>query len=164
MTDLEAQVGELLKQRQMSLSAAESCTGGLISSRITDVSGSSTYFLGGAVVYSNEAKMRLLGVQEKTLIDFGAVSEETAAEMAQGAMSLFQTDLALAVTGIAGPLGGTEEKPVGLTYIALSSPQGIQVKKFIWLGDRIANKISSAEAALMMVIEYFEGQEDHATM
>ena len=116
-----------LKHRTMC--CAESCTGGLIGAAMTDLPGSSEYFLGSAVTYSNEAKMRLLGVREQTLIDHGAVSEETAREMALGAAALFGADYSVAVTGIAGPGGATDTKPVGLVYIAVSDGSRVVVTK-----------------------------------
>ena len=154
MTLLEVRAGELLKAQGKTVVTAESCTGGLIAHRLTNVSGSSAYLLGGIVAYSNEAKMNLLKVQESTLIAVGAVSEEVAGEMALGARTLFHADFALSVTGIAGPDGGTDEKPVGLTYIGLATPEMVQVERFVWDGDREANKDFSADAALKMLIEH----------
>lgn len=151
---LEEQLGKLLLENNMTISSAESCTGGLVMSRITDVSGSSAYFLGGIVAYSNSIKHSLLGIQENTLNVFGAVSEQVAAAMARGVRGSFGTDLAIGVTGIAGPGGGTEEKPVGLTFIALTTADSTHVHRFIWDGDRIANKAASAEAALKIAVEY----------
>ena len=113
----------------------------------------SAYVDGGLVTYSNEAKMRMLKVNEATLIAHGAVSEATAAEMALGARAVFETDYALSVTGIAGPGGGTDEKPVGLTYIGLAGPGDmLRVERFIWDGDRVANKFASVAAALRMLM------------
>ncbi|MDE2776614.1 MAG: CinA family protein [Chloroflexota bacterium] len=151
---LSRQVGAALIERGETVCAAESCTGGLILSSLTDRAGSSAYVAGGVVSYSNEAKMRLLGVCETTLIAHGAVSEETAAEMARGALALFDTDYALSVTGIAGPGGGTAEKPVGLTYIGLAGPQGsLQVAPHVWDSDRIGNKAASVEAAFNLLLD-----------
>ena len=116
--DLEEQVGELLSQRGWTLAVAESCTGGLLGHRITNVSGSSAYFEGGIISYSNEAKEAVLAVPREILIEHGAVSRETALAMARGARRVLGTDLAVSVTGIAGPGGATAEKPVGLAYIA----------------------------------------------
>ena len=155
---LEVRVGRLLTARGWTISAAESCTGGLIMSRLTDISGSSAYVLGGAVTYSNEAKMALVKVKAETLAQWGAVSEQTAAEMAAGARQLFGTQVALSVTGIAGPGGGTATKPVGLTYIGLSA-EGLaesRVIRRVWEGDRVENKRSSADAALGLLIDYLE--------
>lgn len=141
-----------LHGRGLTLAAAESCTGGLVGDLITDVSGSSEYFLGSAGTYSNEAKMRLLGVREETLVAHGAVSVETAAEMAQGARRLYAADIAVSVTGIAGPTGGTAEKPVGLVYIHVSAPDYEHGERFVWGMSRVRNKRLSAEAALRMVL------------
>ncbi len=153
LLDLSRRVGGLLAQGGLSICAAESCTGGLILSTLTDVSGSSAYVEGGLVTYSNEAKMARLGVREETLIQSGAVSEATAAEMAIGARALFAADYALSVTGIAGPGGGTDEKPVGLTYIGLAGPQDLlRVERHIWDCDRIGNKAASVEAALRLML------------
>ena len=134
LTELSRRVGGLLARGDFSICAAESCTGGLILSTLTDVGGSSAYVEGGVVTYSNEAKMQRLGVREETLIRHGAVSEATAAEMATGARALFATDYALSVTGIAGPGGGTDEKPVGLTYIGLAGPRGLAARRAARLG------------------------------
>ncbi len=143
-----------MKEMGLTLSLAESCTGGLIAHRITNISGSSDYFLGGVVAYSNEAKEKILGVPHKTLVRYGAVSEETARAMAEGARRLLVSDLALAVTGIAGPTGSTPEKPVGLAYIALAAEEEVRCERHIWEGDRLQNKAQSAEAALEMLIAY----------
>lgn len=156
---LEEQVGRLLTERRLTLATAESCTGGLICHRLTNVAGSSAYLMGGIVAYSNEAKLRFLNVQEQTLIAYGAVSQETALEMAVGARAVFGTDLAVSVTGIAGPSGGTPEKPVGLTYIVLATPQGAHAQRFQWSGDRIANKDASAKAAFELIIAYLSQDE-----
>ncbi|MBU2573359.1 MAG: nicotinamide-nucleotide amidohydrolase family protein [Elusimicrobia bacterium] len=121
---LEGTVGRLLEAKGATLSAAESCTGGALGSALTDVPGSSGYFMGGVTAYSNRVKERLLGVGRKTILKHGAVSGECAAEMAEGAKRLFKTDYAVAVTGIAGPGGGTEEKPVGLVHFAVTGPGG----------------------------------------
>lgn len=151
---LEEQVGEALKTRGLTVATAESCTGGLIASRLTDISGSSAYLLGGVVAYSNAMKMKLLSVAEQTLIDYGAVSEPTAHEMAVGARALIGTDYALSVTGIAGPGGGTDEKPVGLTYIGLAGPGGLViVEGHVWEHDRLGNKQASADAALRLLLK-----------
>jgi len=150
---LEGRVGLGLKAHGWTLAVAESCTGGLVADRITDVAGSSEYFLGGVVAYSNQAKERFLGVRGTTLEAHGAVSEETAIEMAQGARRVFGADVAVAVTGIAGPGGGQPEKPVGLTWLGFSGPSGERAERHIWPGDRRANKAQSAEAALAMLLK-----------
>ena len=150
---LSRQVGAALNQGDLTVSTAESCTGGLILSALTDVAGSSAYVEGGLVTYSNEAKIKMLGLRETTLVEFGAVSAATAGEMACGVRSAFDTDYALSVTGIAGPGGGTGEKPVGLTYIGLAGREGlITVERHIWDGDRIANKMLSVDAALQLLL------------
>jgi nicotinamide-nucleotide amidase len=155
--DLEKAIGELLKVHRLTLAVAESCTGGLIGHRLTNVSGSSAYFLGGIIAYSNEIKEKLLGVSHTTLTDFGAVSEETAREMARGACRALGADLGVAVTGIAGPDGGMPGKPVGLTWIACAAPNFERAERYIWENDRITNKEKSAEAALRLVKSYLEG-------
>jgi len=150
---LSQRVGAALMERGLTVCAAESCTGGLVLSTLTDCAGSSAYVAGGVVSYSNEAKMRLLGVSEETLVAHGAVSEATAAEMASGALALFGADYALSVTGIAGPGGGSLEKPVGLTYIGMAGSTGLlRVERHVWEQDRIGNKAASVEAALEMLI------------
>ncbi|MBC7814223.1 MAG: nicotinamide-nucleotide amidohydrolase family protein, partial [Burkholderiales bacterium] len=116
---LEVRIGAMLLERKLTIATAESCTGGLVAHRLTNISGSSAYVIGGVVSYSNEAKETLLRVKHETLLAHGAVSEETATEMALGALAQFDTDFAVSITGIAGPGGGTEQKPVGLTYIGL---------------------------------------------
>ena len=154
---LEVLVGRLLRQREMTLATAESCTGGLIGHRITDVPGSSEYFAGAITAYSYEAKELLLHVRRDTLDHYGAVSEEAAREMAQGARRVVRADVSLAVTGIAGPGGGTPDKPVGLVYIALAAPDGEWVEQHVWHGDRWENKRRSSEAALDLLRRYLEG-------
>ena len=153
---LEIQIGYLLQKRALKLALAESCTGGLIGHRITDVPGSSEYFLGGVVAYAYEAKVALLGVSWDTLNTKGAVSEETVLEMARGARRILNTDIAVSVTGIAGPGGGTPEKPVGTTWIGLVAFEGEWAKLFRFLGDREQNKISSANAALELLLDYLQ--------
>ena len=155
---LSRQVGVALSRSGYTVSTAESCTGGLILSTLTDISGSSAYVEGGLVTYSNEAKMKMLGVREATLIEHGAVSEATADEMARAARQVFDTDYALSVTGIAGPGGGTAEKPVGLTYIGLAGRDGLlAVEGHAWDGDRMSNKKMSVEAALQLLLNQFAG-------
>ena len=154
---LEILVGQLLTQHKLTLAVAESCTGGLVGHRLTNVPGSSTYFLGGVVAYAYDAKEDLLGVSHNTLYDHGAVSEETAREMARGVRRALGADIGISVTGIAGPGGGMPDKPVGLAWVALSTREGEHAKRFVWDGDRITNKEKSAEAALEMVREYLEG-------
>ena len=153
---LEAQIGAALIKQQLTLVTAESCTGGLISHRLTNVPGSSTYFLGGIVAYAYDVKEHVLGVTHNTLYNHGAVSKETALEMAHGARRVLGADIAIAVTGIAGPGGGLPDKPVGLTWIAISTREGELAQQFIWQKDREGNKSDSAEAALKMVWDYLQ--------
>jgi PncC family amidohydrolase len=155
---LEENLRDLMQARKLKLACAESCTGGLVSHRITNVPGSSAYFLGGVIAYSYEAKAQLLGVSWDTLNAFGAVSEETVREMALGARTLFDADLAISVSGIAGPGGGMPEKPVGTTWIGLSARDGEWARHFIWGGDRERNKLDSSTMALQFVVDYLEGK------
>ncbi len=153
-TPLEVTIGPLLLKGTMTLATAESCTGGLIGHRLTNVPGSSEYFLGGVVAYSYDAKEHLLGVQHNTLYDHGAVSPETAIEMARGVRRALGADIGLSVTGIAGPGGGLPGKPVGLVYICLSARDLERVERFVWDKDRVGNKWASSEAALQMLQDY----------
>jgi nicotinamide-nucleotide amidase len=140
-------------ERSLTVAAGESCTGGLVADAITDISGSSAYFHGSIVAYANEAKMRLLDVPGEVLAAHGAVSAQVARAMAEGARLRLGAVIGVGITGIAGPGGGSDEKPVGLTYIAVAGPDTADVKRFAWQGDREANKASSAEAALELLIE-----------
>ncbi len=137
----------------VTVAAAESCTGGKISAAVTDVAGASAIFGYGLVTYSNEAKVKLLGVSEKTLLEHGAVSEETAREMAAGLSRVSGADAAVAVTGIAGPGGGTAAKPVGLVYIGLAVGGEIDVKKNLFSGDRGEIRRQTVETALALIAE-----------
>lgn len=157
-TPPEVEVGRLLSDRKLRLALAESCTGGLAGHRITNVAGSSDYFMGGIVSYSYEAKVAVLGVSWDTLHAFGAVSRETVLEMARGAKKLLEVDIAASISGIAGPGGGTADKPVGTTWIGLVAPDGEWARKFIFNGDREQNKAASAEAALQMLLDYLSGK------
>jgi nicotinamide-nucleotide amidase len=145
---LEEVVGRRLREQRLTLAVAESCSGGLICHRLTNISGSSDYFLGGVVTYSNQAKMDLLGVATDILDQKGAVSLETAAAMAQGVKELFHADFGLAVTGIAGPTGGTPEKPVGLVFMGLATPKGVDTRRHQFPGDRDMVKTLTAQTAL----------------
>lgn len=157
MTDsLEIQVGRLLQERGLTLALAESCTGGLLSSRITDVPGSSEYFLGGVVAYAYEAKVALLNVSWDTLNTKGAVSREIVLEMARGIHKALKSDIAISVSGIAGPGGGTPEKPVGTTWIGFVTGQGEWAEVFRFSGNREENKLSAAEAALKLLLDYLQ--------
>jgi PncC family amidohydrolase len=155
---LEILLGQLLRARGLKLATAESCTGGLIADRITDVPGSSEYFIGGFVSYAYEAKVATLGVSWDTLHQFGAVSRETVLEMARGARKALNVDIAISVSGIAGPGGGMPEKPVGTTWIGMVTPEGESAQVFYWKGNRRENKELSAQAAMKMVIEYLENK------
>lgn len=154
---LASRVHRLLVKRGLTLALAESCTGGLIGDLITDISGSSAYFLGSAVTYSDNAKQRLLGVQATTLAAHGAVSAPTAAEMAQGARQLYGADIAASVTGIAGPTGATPGKPVGLVYIHLSAEGAEWGERHQWDADRVGNKVLAAEAVFRLLLRYLAG-------
>lgn len=149
-------VGRLLRDRRLTLAVAESCTGGLIGHRITDVPGSSDYFLGGVISYSNTAKVALLGVSPATLRKYGAVSRQTAAEMAEGARLAFGADIALSATGIAGPSGGSRRKPVGLVYVGLAYGCGTVVRRILLKGVRWTVKSQAADAALEMAREHLD--------
>ncbi|HOZ50014.1 MAG TPA: CinA family protein [Candidatus Hydrogenedentes bacterium] len=150
---IEQRIGVRLAEVGRSVCTAESCTGGLIAHRLTNVSGSSAYFLGGIVAYSNEAKVRHLGVSQADLDGNGAVSDPVACEMALGARAAFGADYAVAVTGIAGPGGGTAAKPVGLVFIAVASAEGVVVSRGQFAGGREAIKAQTADAALEMLWE-----------
>lgn len=147
-----SEVGEAvraLSRKGMTLALAESCTGGGLGALITSLPGSSAYFLGGAVVYSNSSKQNVLGVRCSTLDRYGAVSAETASEMAEGARALFGSDVSVAITGIAGPAGGTEKKPVGLVYTAVSVRGHIDVREHRFEGGRERIRGECAESALL---------------
>jgi len=155
--DMEEVVGALLKQRRLKLSVAESCTGGLIGARITNIPGSSEYFERGVVTYSNAAKTEMLGVPAALMDRRGAVSREVAEAMAQGIRQAARTDLGLSVTGIAGPDGGTKEKPVGLVYISLSSAHGVKTEEHKFLGNREQIRTKAAQMALDTVRRHLIG-------
>jgi len=155
---IESKVGDLLRARGLKLATAESCTGGLVADRITNVPGSSEYFRGGIVAYAYEAKVAVLKVSWDTLRAYGAVSKETVIEMARGARVALGADIAISVSGIAGPGGGMPDKPVGTTWIGLSTTEGDWARKYIWDGDRLQNKAYSASGALELLMEYLEGR------
>ena len=148
---IEEDIGRLLTEKGLTLSVAESCTGGLISHRITNVPGSSVYYLGGVVSYSNDCKLELLGVTLETIEQHGAVSEQCAKEMAEGVRKLTDSHIAIASTGIAGPGGGTEDKPVGLVYIAVAAITYSEVVKLQLSGTREEIKQQTSEAALTLL-------------
>jgi nicotinamide-nucleotide amidase len=142
----------------ITVAVAESCTGGLVASTITEVPGSSGYFLGGVVSYADAAKRELLGVAEATLQAHGAVSAQVAMAMAAGARTRFTATLAVSTTGVAGPDGGSEAKPVGLTYVGLATDGTSDVRRFQFAGDRAANREAAARAALEWLCEAAEGR------
>ncbi len=156
--NLATAVGEHLQARGLTLAVAESCTGGLLGHWITEVPGSSHYFVGGIIAYSNEVKQRLLGVPETVLEQHGAVSRPCAQAMARGVRERCQAHLGISVTGIAGPSGGTVEKPVGLTYIHLAAPEGDWWEAHRWTGNRTQNKRASVAAALQLLYRYLQGE------
>jgi len=151
---LEVWVGELLTEQGLKLAAAESCTGGLIGHLLTNVAGSSRYYMGSVTAYANQAKIRLLGVRLKTLEKFGAVSSETVIEMAGGVRKVLEADIGISVSGIAGPGGGTLEKPVGTVWIGLSTAQEEFSRHYLWTGDRLAVKEKTAQATLKILVDY----------
>jgi PncC family amidohydrolase len=154
---LEQQVAPLLRQLGLKVATAESCTGGLVGHLLTNVAGSSEYYFGGVISYDNTIKQNVLGVPASVLETVGAVSQETALAMAHGTRKLINTNIGISTTGIAGPGGGTPEKPVGLVYIALVDDQGYErCERYVWDSDRIGNKELSAQAALQMLLEYLQ--------
>jgi nicotinamide-nucleotide amidase len=159
-TRIEQVVHEQFLKNRKSLSLAESCTGGTIASLLTALPGASKYFTGSLVAYSNKVKVNSLGVSTHTLKNHGAVSEQTVIEMALGACKLFKTDYAVAVSGIAGPDGGSEEKPVGTVWIAVAGPTGEQSRKFRFSTSRERNIRMASLAALKMLVEILAVAED----
>jgi nicotinamide-nucleotide amidase len=160
LLDLALKVGNVLRAQKLTIGSAESCTGGLLMSYLTDISGSSDYVMGGFITYSNDLKIRLANVSVDTLEQYGAVSAETAQEMAIGTLQNLDVDIAISITGIAGPGGGTPHHPVGLVYIGVAWRDGntpiFQVNRYQWQGDRLANKASSVEAAFHMLLDILE--------
>jgi len=148
---IEETVATQLVDNNMTIATAESCTGGLLAHRLTNVSGSSSYMEGGVVCYNNEVKIDKVGVDSQTIIDHGAVSEQTAYELAIGIRKKFTTDIGIGITGVAGPTGGTDEKPVGLVYIGLAINEKVIVKKYQFVKNRLANKLLSSQTALNML-------------
>ncbi len=146
--------------RSLTVATAESCTGGLVAHLLTEVAGASGYVVGGVVAYADRTKRAILGVPAALLEAHGAVSAQVARAMAAGAREHLAADFAVAVTGIAGPGGGTEAKPVGLTYVAVAGPDGIEVRRHAWTGDRGENKRASARAALELLLEVVERSGD----
>ena len=157
-TPSEETIGKLLRAGGLRLALAESCTGGLVGHRLTNVPGSSTYYMGSVTAYAYEAKVRILGVAWKTLEQHGAVSAETVKEMALGARRALAADIGISISGIAGPGGGTAEKPVGLVWMGLSAADGVWTREHHFKGERVSVKEQAAEAALLMGIDYLEGK------
>ncbi len=154
MASIEQDVGNLLRQKGLTLGAVESATGGLISHLVTNVPGSSDYYKGSVTAYSNEVKIKVVGVKEETINKYGAVSPQVAEEMAQGGRKVLAVNICLADTGIAGPTGATPGKPVGFFYIGLSHQTGTYSQKHTFQGDREQNKLHAAQAALGWLKEY----------
>lgn len=158
MTGIDQRVAHLLRGSGLTVAVAESCSGGLIAKRLTDLPGSSSYFLFGAVTYSNDAKQTVLGVPAALLETHGAVSSPVAAAMAEGVRKVAGSSIAVATTGIAGPDGGTPEKPVGTVFIALAGPDGCDVCRHRFDGDREAVRTATADAALELIAGYVSGR------
>jgi PncC family amidohydrolase len=154
----EEKLNLILTQRRMTIALAESCTGGLISSRITDVAGSSNYFEAGLVTYSNRAKEAFLHVPGEILATKGSVSAEVAEKMAEGVRQATRVDIGLSVTGIAGPGGGSEEKPVGTVYMALAVEGKTVIRKHCFSGDRLSIRKQTADEALQLLLDHLEGR------
>lgn len=157
MPDLTAAIGSLLRNKGLTLGTVESATGGLIAHLITNVPGSSDYYLGSVVSYSNEVKIGLIGVRAETIIRYGAVSSQTAEEMAEGGRRLLKVDICIADTGIAGPTGASLHKPIGLFYFGLAHHNGCYHRKYLFSGSRQENKHMAAGAALSWLQEFLEG-------
>lgn len=153
LVELARRLFDVCVERGLTVATAESCTGGLVAHSITEIAGSSTYYLGGFVTYADDVKRDQLGVGADLLAAHGAVSAQVARAMAEGARTRIGTDLAVAITGIAGPGGGSDEKPVGLTYVAVADGTGVDVRRHLWPGDRSANKRDSAVAALELLLD-----------
>ncbi len=154
----ERKIGNLLKSKSLKIAVAESCSGGLISNRITNIDGASGYFEAGFVTYSNESKTKFLGVPEDIIKEKGAVSSEVAVLMAEGVRQVTGVDIGVSTTGIAGPTGGTEKKPVGTVYIALSCTEGTYVKRLSLKGTRIEIKKQTSDEVLRFIEDYLEGR------
>lgn len=157
---VEETLGRILRATGLKLAVAESCTGGLIGHTVTQVAGSSDYFLGGVIAYSNFLKESLLGVKAETLQKHGAVSSEVALAMAEGVKMITRADLGVAATGIAGPGGGTPQKEVGLVYIAVAGARGTDCERYKFLGDRASIKFQAAQQALSLVLNYIGEERD----
>jgi PncC family amidohydrolase len=159
LVELAREIHQRLTGLGLTAATAESCTGGLVGHLLTEIPGSSDYYVGGAISYSNAVKHSILDVTTEVLERHGAVSAQVAVAMAEGARRAFGADLAVAVTGVAGPAGGSDAKPVGLTYVAVADAAGHDVQRYHWTGDRTANKRESARAALILLLERAEQHE-----
>ncbi|TYZ28336.1 nicotinamide-nucleotide amidohydrolase family protein [Selenomonas caprae] len=157
MKSMEEVVGDLLASQHKTIACAESCTGGLLTSRLTDIPGSSAYVMGSVVCYTNKVKEQLAGVQPETIAAYTEVSAETAGEMAQGIRQRIGTDIGVGITGLAGPGGGSNGQPVGLVYIAVAGARGTTIREHHFRGDRKEIKQKSAETALQMIHDYLSG-------
>lgn len=155
MTRLEKNIAESLTKKKLTLSVCESCTGGMLGSIITGTSGSSKYFYGGVIAYSNEVKQKIVGVRQVTLKRFGAVSAEVAREMAQGVRKKFKADISISITGIAGPTGGTKKKPVGLVYLCVAVRQHVYVERHIFKGRRSQIRKEACDNAIRLLKRVF---------
>ena len=155
LVDMEVlnKVSDELKKQHLTIATVESCTGGLLAHLLTNISGSSEYFDRGIISYSNTSKTQFIGVPEKLLKKYGAVSEEVAHAMAEGIRIRAGVDIGVSTTGIAGPTGGTKDKPVGLVYIGIATRNAVVVKRFLFSGDRLKNKEEACDAALSLLLE-----------
>ena len=153
LVELASRIQSALTERGLTLATAESCTGGLIGYVLTETSGSSAYYVGGLISYSNELKERELSVDARTLEKHGAVSAQTCVAMAVGARERYGASIGVSVTGVSGPEGGSEQKPVGLTYVGVADDAGHDVRRNVWTEDRHGNRVRSAEAALTLLLE-----------
>jgi PncC family amidohydrolase len=158
--DTISQISTLLLEKKAYLATAESCTGGLIGHLLTNIPGSSRWYVGGAIVYSNALKHGLLGVRQEVMERVGAVSAEVAEQLARGARQAFETEYAISATGIAGPDGGSDDKPVGLVYIGVATPEKVIVRRFEFQGSRVGNKESSADAAFSLLLEMLQEEQE----
>lgn len=159
LNQITTALSNALLAKQWTITAAESCTGGGLSYHLTQLSGSSAWFKQGVVTYSNEAKMQLIDVSETSLINYGAVSEQVALEMASGVKQLAQANIGVGITGIAGPTGGTAEKPVGTVWIGLATPSAVTAHCFVFEGDRTAVREQSIEKALQLALESCQSEQ-----
>jgi PncC family amidohydrolase len=156
LSELSTKINERIIPKKLTIATAESCTGGLIAHVLTLIPGASNYFIGGVIAYSNQVKQDILGVQASTLAQFGAVSEQTAIEMAAGVRERFNTDIGMSTTGIAGPSGGTPSKPVGLVWIGFSTPEKTWAVESHFSDDRHQINKKSARKALQLLLDYLE--------